>query len=159
MVYACFWYDGRSELIAMERDPLAAKEGYSARSYVWALEDGLMPIYEPLDIYQMDNAPIHASNLVKRWLETHGVWTLDFPPYSPDLNPIEHLWLALKRKVLELYPELEHMGQSKEDLERLIEACKEAWMALDQGLMRRLIDSMERRLKAVRKADGWQTKY
>jgi len=51
------------------------------------------------------------------------------------------------------------MGQSQEDLERLIKACKEAWMALDQGLMRRLIDSMERRLKAVRKAHGWQTKY
>ena len=57
----------------MERDPLAAKKGYSAWSYVWALEDGLMPIYKPLDIYQMDNAPIHASNLVKTWLETHGV--------------------------------------------------------------------------------------
>ena len=65
-----------------------------------------MPIYEPLDIYQMDNAPIHMSNLVKMWLETHGVWTLDFPPYSPDLNPIEHLWLALKRKILKLYLEL-----------------------------------------------------
>jgi transposase len=118
-----------------------------------------MLIYKPLDIYQMDNAPIYALNLVKRWLETHGVWTLDFPPYSPDLNPIKHLWLALKRKVLKLYLELEYMGQSKEDLERLIEACKEAWMALDQGLMRRLIDSIERRLKAVRKADGWQIKY
>ena len=30
MVYAAFWYNGHSELIAMERDPLAAKEGYSA---------------------------------------------------------------------------------------------------------------------------------
>ena len=51
------------------------------------------------------------------------------------------------------------MGQSIEDLERLIKACKEAWMALNQGLMRRLIDSIEQRLKAVRKADSWQTKY
>ena len=131
MVYACFQYDGRSELIAMERDPAAAKEGYSARSYIWALEDGLMPIYKPLDIYQMDNAPIHTSNLVKQWLETHGVWTLDFPPYLPNLNPIEHLWLALKRKILKLYLELKQIGQSQEDLERLIRACKEAWMALD----------------------------
>ena len=55
----------------------------------------------------MDNAPIHMSNLVKEWLETHGVWTLDFPLYSPDLNPIKHLWLALKRKIFELHPELE----------------------------------------------------
>ena len=118
-----------------------------------------MPVYKPLDIYQMDNALIHMSNLVKMWLETHGVWTLDFPPYLPDLNPIEHLWLALKRKILELHPELKQMGQSKEDLERLIEAYKEAWLAIDQGLMRRLIDSMDRRLEAVKKAHGWQTKY
>ena len=73
MIYAAFWYDGRSELITMERDVLARKEGYSAQSYIWALEEGLMPIYEPLDIYQMDNAPIHISNLVKKWLETHSV--------------------------------------------------------------------------------------
>jgi len=73
IVYAAFWYNGRSELIAIERDPLAAKEGYSARSYIWALEDGLIPIYEPLDIYQMDNALIYMSKLVKEWLETHGV--------------------------------------------------------------------------------------
>jgi hypothetical protein len=91
---------------------------------------------------------------VKKWLETHSVWTLDFPPYLPNLNLIKHLWLALKRKILKLYLELKYIGQSKEDLERLIEAYKEAWMALNQGLMRRLIDSMERRLKAVRKADG-----
>ena len=159
MIYAAFWYDGHSELIVMERDILAQREGYSAQSYIWALEEGLIPICEPLDIYQMDNTLIHTSNFVKEWLETHSVWTLDFPLYSPNLNPIEHLWLALKRKILELHPELEQMGQSKEDLERLIEACKEAWLALDQSLMRHLIDSMDRRLEAVKKAHGWQTKY
>jgi hypothetical protein len=29
-------------------DPSAAKEGYSARSYIWALEEGLILIYKPL---------------------------------------------------------------------------------------------------------------
>ena len=51
MIYAYFWYDGRLELVAMERDPSVVKEGYSARSYIWALEEGLIPIYKPLDIY------------------------------------------------------------------------------------------------------------
>ena len=106
----------------MERDVLARKEGYSAQSYIQALEEGLMPVYKPLDIYQMDNAPIHMLNLIKEWLETHGIWTLDFPPYSPNLNPIKYLWLVLKRKILKLYLELKQMGQSKEDLERLIKA-------------------------------------
>ena len=73
IIYAYFWYDGRLELVAMERDPSVVKEGYSARSYIWALEDSLILIYKPLDIYQIDNAPIYTSNLVKKWLETHGV--------------------------------------------------------------------------------------
>ena len=73
IIYAAFRYNGRSELIAMERDVLVRKEGYSAQSYIWALEEGLMPVYEPLDIYQMDNAPIHILKLIKEWLETHGV--------------------------------------------------------------------------------------
>jgi len=142
MIYAAFRYNGRLELITIERDVLAQKEGYSARSYIWALEEGLIPIYEPLDIYQMDNTLIYTLNLVKEWLETHGVWTLDFPPYLPNLNPIEYLWLALKRKILKLYLELKQMGQSKEDLKYLIKAYKETWLALDQGLMQRLIDSI-----------------
>ena len=61
----------------------------------------------------------------------HGVWTLDFPLYLPNLNLIKHLWLVLKRKILELYLELKQIGQSKEDLEHLIKACKEAWLAIN----------------------------
>ena len=73
MIYAYFWYNGRLELIAMERDRSAVKEGYSARSYIWALEEGLIPIYKSLDIYQIGNALIYTLNLVRKWLETHGV--------------------------------------------------------------------------------------
>ena len=51
------------------------------------------------------------------------------------------------------------MGQNKDHLERLIKACKEAWLAINQGLMRWLINSIDRRLEAVKKAHGWQTKY
>ena len=73
----------------------------------------------------MNNAPIYALNLVKEWLEMHNIWTLDFPFYSPNLNPIKHLWLALK-KVFEFHSKLEQMGQSKKNLKCLIEACKKA---------------------------------
>jgi len=39
--------------------------------------------------FQQDNAPQHTSRLAHRWFHNHGVDLLDFPPYSPDLNPIE----------------------------------------------------------------------
>ena len=39
-----------------------------------------------------DGDPKHRSVLVQTWLFNHGVQLIDFPPYSPDVNPIENLW-------------------------------------------------------------------
>lgn len=45
----------------------------------------------------------------------------------PRFNPTEHLWWPLKRKICELYPELEDQGFSEQVFDHLIGACKEAW--------------------------------
>ncbi|KAF2229036.1 hypothetical protein EV356DRAFT_540027, partial [Viridothelium virens] len=82
-----------------------------------------------------------------------------WPPYSPDLNPIEHLWWALKNHVLEAYPHLAEQGNTKEATENLIKACQEQWWKIRRSLLRKLIQSMPRRIKAVIKARGWHTKY
>ena len=103
--------------------------------------------------------PIHTAGVTIEWLEFHGIWVLEWPPYSPDLNPIEHLWWALKKLVHKLYPELKRMGNSERDWEALRSALKEAWKKIPNSLIRKLIFSIPRRLAAVRKAHGWQTKY
>jgi len=164
MVWGTIWVTlnrrvGRSELIIMERDQTAQRSGYSANSYVQTLRDGLLPNYRPGQIFMQDNAPIHTAYVTKDFLESHGIWTLEWPPYSPDLNPIEHLWWALKKLVHKLHPELVTMGNSEADWEALRAALKEAWRKLPNSLIRKLIYSMPRRLAAVRKARGWQTKY
>jgi hypothetical protein len=164
MVWAAIWVTpngkvGRSPLIIMERDFESKKHGYSGRSYTQTLEEGLLPQYRPGQMFMQDNAPIHNSKWTKDWLETHGIWTIDWPPYSPDLNPIEHMWWALKRMVHKLHPELAIMGRSEEDWKALQDALQEAWLALPDSLIRRLVESMPRRLAACRKARGWQTKY
>ncbi len=84
---------------------------------------------------------------------------MEWPPYLPDLNLIEYLWWALKKLVYKLHPKLATIGDSEEDLKVLWKALKEAWKKLPNSLIRCLIKSMPRRLKAVRKAKGWQTKY
>jgi len=39
--------------------------------------------------FQQDNDPKHKSNIVQTFIFQSGVTCLDWPPYSPDLNPIE----------------------------------------------------------------------
>lgn len=50
-------------------------------------------------IFQQDNAPIHNAHLVSDWFISEGILTETWPPYSPDLNPIEHVWVRLKEKL------------------------------------------------------------
>ena len=46
----------------------------------------------------MDNASFHKSDEISELFEKNRVNLIYLPPYSPDLNPIEHKWAQLKAK-------------------------------------------------------------
>jgi transposase len=47
---------------------------------------------------------------------------MEWPPYSPDLNPIEIMWAWLKEWITTNYPELTSMGKTEADYQRLYRA-------------------------------------
>lgn len=47
----------------------------------------------------MDNAPIHAPDMIDPVIEKRGCTPVYLPPYSPELNPIEQFWAIIKGKV------------------------------------------------------------
>ena len=96
MVWGAIWLDKRgrprrSPLVIMERDPDAPRNGYTARSYIAALEEGLLPHYRQSQLFMQDNARIHTSHAVRAFMAKHHITVMNWPPYSLDLNPIKHL--------------------------------------------------------------------
>jgi len=161
MVWAAFsGAGGRSELIILDRDFESKKHGYSANSYIDVLEEAIPTLWEPGFYFMQDNAPIHKAKKTMKWFEDRGILLLEWPPYSPDLNPIEHIWYELKKLVYEVNPDIDSLSGSEEMVrEELGKALKEAWDRIPQKHFDALWQSMEDRCKAVVEAKGWQTKY
>jgi transposase len=164
MVWASIWLDKRSqaqrsELVIMERDPSAKRKGYSSQSYIKTLTKGLLPRWKHSQHFMQDNARIHTSRAVVAFLARHHIRVIKWPAYSPDLNPIEHLWWWLKKRMYKVYPQYNNFSVAEEEWDGFCDALKECWRQVPRVLIKKLIMSMPRRLTAVRKARGWQTKY
>ena len=110
--------------------------------------------------FMQDNAKIHTARIIKAWFVEQGITVVEWPPYSPDLNPIEHAWSQLKAWVYKHHPELLKLtGETQANKDKFLAALQEAWEALPEDYFAKLIESMPHRVKAVRKAKGWYTRY
>ena len=136
--------------------PLVALEGtMKAKNYVEILRDVVLPELaaagRPMTFMQ-DNAPCHTARVVKDFLAENSVETLDWPPQSPDMNPIENLWAIVKRQRQKKYG----VPPTKD---AIIEQIFEIWDNLDPVIVSNLADSANKRVLLVLEAQGKVTKY
>ena len=90
-------------MAALCNGKLLAPFGYSGTGnsdvfHTW-VEKVLVPQLKPGQIVIMDNAKIHKSEKTKELIKRAGCELKFLPPYSPDLNPIEHVWASIKQKI------------------------------------------------------------
>jgi transposase len=78
-------------------------EGYCDTSiFELYIEEILVPVLMPGKIIVIDNASFHQSERIRDLIEKAGCQLIYLPPYSPDLNPIEHYWHKIKNAIRKL---------------------------------------------------------
>jgi len=144
-VWGAIWFGGRSKLTIL-------KSFVNGKTYTDLLKRFFDDEETPSNhLFQDDNAPAHRSVQVERFCSSHSIRRLDWPSRSPDLNPIEHLWDLMKRRI----SKRGHI----DSLKSLEEAIVEEWNAIPESIINSLIDSMQRRVRAVITAKGSHTRY
>jgi transposase len=75
-------------------------EGYTNSAvFITYLTAVLVPTLKKGQTVILDNASYHKSPSVKQIIEAAGCFLKYLPPYSPDLNPIEHYWHSKKNSL------------------------------------------------------------
>lgn len=104
-------------------------------------------------IFQDDNARPHRAQIVQDFHERHLDYThLDWPPFSPDLNPIEHAWDMLGRAI-------KRLDQQPRTVEELGLELQVEWDNIPQAKIRKLIRSMRSRIRECIRARGGPSRY
>ncbi|MBW0583659.1 hypothetical protein O181_123374 [Austropuccinia psidii MF-1] len=81
-----------------------------------------------------DNTPIHTARESTNWQNWHDIIKLNLPAHSPNLNPIENVWKAMKSQISKLY-----QSQTVEELHQVINT---AWTYFHVNLLNGLLHSM-----------------
>lgn len=147
MVWGGICHRGKTQLVTIPGTLTAARY----------CDEVLVPVVVPFlqegntNIFQQDNARPHVARQSRDVMARNNINILEWPPKSPDMSPIEHLWDVLGRQVRR-----RDDVNNVRDLER---ALHEEWQRIPIQTVRKLIRSMRKRCIAAVNAFGGHTRY
>nr|CAH7717156.1 unnamed protein product [Callosobruchus chinensis] len=103
-------------------------------------------------IFMDDNARPHRTRAVQQALENRNIPRLEWPAMFPDMNPMEHVWDKVSRAIF-------NRNSPPSSTQKLIVAATEEWDNIPQEVNNNLIIGMHRRVDALIRRRGGNTKY
>ena len=94
-----------------------------------------------------DNARLHRG-----WFSEQRFDHMEWPAYSPDMNPIEHAWDRLKTTI-------RACPNAAVTVKDLTAKATQIWSEMSQDTIDKLIESMPRRVEALIESRGGVTRY
>jgi transposase len=150
MIWGCITYHGVGTLCRVIGN-------INSEKYVDIFDNNLWPViarHFPDNNYMFmdDNAPVHRSIFSTNYKTNNNIIMLEWPAQSPDLNPTENVWLAIKRK---LQSHIHRINTAAE----LFEKISEIWTSFTVEYIKSLYVSLPKRVRRVQQARGYITKY
>lgn len=100
-------------------------------------------------IFQQNTAPAHKAKKVQKWCRSHFPGFIskeEWPPYSPDLNPMDYsVWSILEARAC---------AKPHKNLESLKQALLREWDKISLQEVRAICENFSKRLRLCIKAKG-----
>lgn len=99
--------------------------------FIAFIKELLLPKLNKSHAIIMDNVGFHKSQTVQKLITSTGATLIYQPPYSPEFNPVEHMWSKLKSIIRKLKPKTdkEFKIAIKEALERITPSNLKGWFS------------------------------
>nr|CAH7732366.1 unnamed protein product [Callosobruchus chinensis] len=148
-----FWggirFNGRKQLICILETMTGA---CYLQNIIDAIVQPLRNEIGELFIFMDDNASPHRTRAVQQALQNGSIARLEWPAMSPDMSPIEDVWDYVSRAIFS-------RNNPPRSTQELIVAATEEWDNIPQEVINHLIIGMHRRVDALIRSRGGNTKY
>ena len=125
--------------------------------YTYILSDSLFPFahyhYGEEYEFQQDNIPVHTSKDTKTYYKEEGIYFMEWPAKSPDMNPIQNWWEIMSWRV---YKNGNKQYNTKDEPKEAI--CK-AWHEILIEILQNLVNSMIKHCSLVILKNGNTINY
>ena len=146
MVWVAIHHGARSELVMVDG-------AMNRHQYIQILRNEMLPwamgLFGRNIVCVQDNAPPHTTLDTAASLDQQDVEFMEWPAWSQDKNPIEHVWDQMSVWIRD-------MDDPPSIVAELNNAVHQGWAAAQPGRVRILVESMPLALLAAR---GGHTRY